>query len=79
MANHVWVPSRTADCTWDRYWQSRSSGASLLEFYGALVCAWGLKSCWKLMKLILLNAQAILLSRISFSKSVEYFSDCDLN
>lgn len=54
-------------------------GASLLDFYGALLCAWGLKSCWKLMKLILLNAQAILLSRIQFSKSVKYFSDCDLN
>lgn len=64
MPYRVWVPSRAADHTWDQYWQSRSSGASLLEFYGVLVCDWGLKSSWKLMKLTLLNARAILLSRI---------------
>lgn len=64
MPYRVWAQYRIADLTWDQYAQSRSRGASLLEICGGLVCAWDLKSCWKLMKLILLNAQAILSSRI---------------
>lgn len=73
----VWVRYRGADLAWDRYLQSRSRGAPLMEFYGGLVG--DLRSFRKLVRLILLNAQTIFSSRIKFSKAVKYFSDHDPN